>query len=92
MSQKFTLRSSPSPFHKQKLSPEAAAAKAKRDKEAAMTDWGRYKKRTAQQKDCPKGYDYDHRTKKCVPASKNRAGGPNGTKNETTKQQYNGQY
>ena len=92
MSQKFTLRSSPSPFHKQKLSPKAAAAKAKRDKKAAMSEWGKYKKRTAQQKDCPDGHDYDHRTKKCVPASKNRAGGANGTKNEKTKQQYNGQY
>ena len=92
MSQKFTLRSSPSPFHKQKLSKEAAAAKALRDKKAAMSAWGKKKKRDAQKKDCPKGYDYDHRTKKCIPASENRAGPKGGTKNEKTKQQYNGQY
>jgi hypothetical protein len=92
MSKKFTLRSSPSPFQKQELSPKAAAAKKKRDKIAAMSEWGKKKKRDAQKKDCKKGYDYDHRTKKCVPASENRAGPKGGTKNEKTKQQYNGQY
>ncbi len=72
----------------QKLSPAARRAKAARDKAYAMSEWGKKKKRDAQKKDCPDGYDYDHRTKKCVPASKNRAGGANGTKNETTQSQY----
>ena len=72
----------------QKLSPAARRAKAARDKAYAMSEWGKKKKRDAQKKNCPDGYDYDHRTKKCVPASKNRAGGANGTKNETTRSQY----
>lgn len=72
----------------QKLSATARRAKAARDKRYAMSDWGKYKKRTAQQKACPKGYDYDHRLKKCVKASKNRAGGRGGTKNEKTKSSY----
>ena len=53
-----------------------------------MSEWGKYKKRTAQQKACPKGYDYDHRLRKCVKSSKNRAGGKGGTKNETTRTRY----
>ena len=53
-----------------------------------MSEWGKYKKRTAQQKGCPKGYDYDHRLKKCVKSSKNRAGGKGGTKNERTRERY----
>ena len=72
----------------QKLSPTARRAKRARDKRYAMSEWGKYKKRTAQKKACPVGYDYDHRTKKCVPSSKNRAGGSNGTKNEKTQQNY----
>ena len=68
----------------QKLSPTARRAKAARDKRYAMSEWGKYKKRTAQAKRCPKGYDYDHRTSKCIKSSKNRAGGKNDTK---TKQQ-----
>ena len=72
----------------QKLSATARRNKAARDKRYAMSEWGKYKKRTAQQKACPKGYDYDHRLKKCVKASKNRAGGRGGTKNEKTKSSY----
>jgi len=72
----------------QKLSPAARRAKAARDKAYAMSEWGKYKKRTAQKKNCPEGYDYDHRLKKCVKASKNRAGGRGGTKNEKTKKRY----
>ena len=72
----------------QKLSPAARRAKAARDKAYAMSEWGKYKKRTAQKKNCPEGYDYDHRLRKCVKASKNRAGGKGGTKNENTKESY----
>ena len=53
-----------------------------------MSEWGKKKKRDAQKKKCKPGYDYDHRTKKCIPASKNRAGGPGGTKNENTSSRY----
>ena len=45
---------------KQKLSPKASAAKATRDKKAAMSEWGKYKKRTAQRAGCKAGYDFDH--------------------------------
>ena len=45
----------------QKLSIKARLAKAKRDKKYAMSEWGKYKKRTAQAKKCKKGYDFDHR-------------------------------
>ena len=72
----------------QKLSPTAKRAKAARDKAYAMSEWGKYKKRTAQVKDCPDGHDYDHRTKRCVKASTNRAGGDGGTKNEKTSSSY----
>ena len=72
----------------QKLSPTARRAKAARDKAYAMSEWGKYKKRTAQKKKCKPGYDYDHRLKKCVKASQNRAGGRGGTKNETTRRRY----
>ena len=57
---------------KQKLSKEAALKKARRDKAAAMTEWGKKKKRDAQKKNCPKGYDFDHASGKCIPASANR--------------------
>ena len=72
----------------QKLSATARRNKAARDKRYAMSEWGKYKKRTAQQKACPKGYDYDHRLKKCVKSFKNRAGGRGGTKNEKTRRRY----
>lgn len=57
---------------KQKLSPKASAAKAVRDKKSAMTAWGKYKKRTAQRKGCPKGQDFDHDLGKCISANANR--------------------
>jgi hypothetical protein len=53
-----------------------------------MSEWGKYKKRTAQAKKCAKGYDFDHRLGKCIKASKNRAGGKGGTKNEKTQKRY----
>ena len=76
---------------KQKLSPKASAAKAVRDKKAAMSEDGKRKKREAQvlrrKKTSAflKGKDYDHYTGSFVSSSKNRAGmNPNkgGTKNE----------
>ena len=82
----FKLRSSPSPFKKQKLSAEASAAKATRDKKAAMSEWGKYKKRTAQQEDCGDGYDYDHDTGKCVKESTNRA---NNDRDGSVQERYN---
>ena len=57
---------------KQKLSPKASAAKAVRDKGAAMSEWGKYKKRTAQAKGCPSGQDFDHDLNKCISANANR--------------------
>ena len=72
----------------QKLSIKARLAKAKRDKKYAMSECGKYKKRTAQAKKCKKGYDFDHRLGKCIKASKNRAGGKGGTKNEKTQKRY----
>jgi len=57
---------------KQKLSPKAAAAKKRRDKAAAMTEWGKYKKRTAQRKGCPEGQDFDHDSGKCISVNANR--------------------
>jgi hypothetical protein len=72
----------------QKLSPTARKAKATRDQKYAMSEWGKYKKRTAQAKKCAVGYDFDHRLGKCIKASKNRAGGAGGTKNEKTQKRY----
>ena len=72
----------------QKLSAKAKKNKAARDKKAAMSEYRKFTKRTAQLKKCPKGQDYDHRTKKCVKSSKNRAGGRGGTKNEKTRRRY----
>jgi hypothetical protein len=69
---------------KQKLSPKASAAKATRDKAAAMSEWGKYKKRTAQAKGCPDGQDFDHASGKCVSVNANRK------KNDgSTKSKYN---
>ncbi len=48
MGTKFQLRSNPSPFQKQKLSPEAAAAKAVRDLAFAKTKDRKDKKAHAQ--------------------------------------------
>tara|TARA_R100000458_G_C8252275_1_gene228978 strand:+ start:621 stop:845 length:225 start_codon:yes stop_codon:yes gene_type:complete len=58
---------------KQKLSVKALLAKRRRDKKAAMSSWGKYKKRTAQKKNCPPGSDYDHASGRCIPRGTNRA-------------------
>ena len=57
---------------KQKLSPVAKRAKARRDKKSAMTAWGKFKKRTAQKKGCPDGQDFDHASGKCISTNANR--------------------
>ena len=51
-----------------------------------MSEWGKYKKRTAQQKDCGDGYDFDHDTGKCVKASTNRA---NNDRDGAVQERYN---
>jgi len=71
---------------KQKLSPKASAAKARRDKAAAMTEWGKYKKRTAQTSGCQSGYDFDHDSGKCIKSSVNRA---KNSRSGATKRKYN---
>lgn len=71
---------------KQKLSPKASAAKAKRDKAAAMSEWGKYKKRTAQRAGCKTGYDFDHDAGKCLPKGKNRA---KNSRSGSTKRKFN---
>ena len=58
---------------KQKLTPTAMRMKAARDKKAAMSAWGKYKKRTAQKRKCPPGFDFDHSCGKCISKKKNRA-------------------
>ena len=71
---------------KQKLKPAAAKRKAKADQKAAMTAWGKFKKRTAQRANCPKGHDFDHALGKCIPKSKNRA---KNSRSGATKRKYN---
>jgi len=71
---------------KQKLSPSAAKRKAVRDKKSAMTAWGKFKKRTAQKANCPKGHDFDHALGKCIPKGKNRA---KNSRSGATKRKYN---
>jgi hypothetical protein len=71
---------------KQQLSPKASAAKAVRDKAAAMSEWGKYKKRSAQKKGCPKGQDFDHASGKCIPSGTNRA---KNSRSGSTKRKYN---
>ena len=75
---------------KQKLSPEAAKAKAIRDKKAMMSEHGKKKKRenqverrkaVASGKDI-KGKDYDHKDKKFKTVKNNRGNDGKGTKNE----------
>ena len=78
-----------SPIKLQKLSPEAAAAKKKRDLAYAN---GPYKKKRAENQRKRraalkkgvnlKGKDYDHRTSSFKSVAYNRGGGGNGTKNE----------
>ena len=57
---------------KQKLKPAAAKRKAVRDKAAAMSEWGKFKKRTAQAKGCPSDQDFAHAIGKCISANANR--------------------
>ena len=71
---------------KQQLSPKASAAKAKRDKGAAMTEWGKFKKRTAQAKGCPSGQDFDHASNKCISVNANRK---KNSRSGSTKKKYN---
>jgi len=71
---------------KQKLSPAAAKRKAVRDKKSAMSAWGKYKKRTAQKANCPKGHDFDHALGRCIPRGKNRA---KNSRSGATKRKYN---
>ena len=71
---------------KQKLSPKASAAKAVRDKAAAMSEWGKYKKRTAQARSCPDGQDFDHASGKCISVNANRK---KNSRSGATKRKYN---
>jgi|TARA_Y100000361_G_scaffold128954_1_gene124135 hypothetical protein len=71
---------------KQKLSPVAKRAKAVRDKKAAMTEWGKFKKRTAQKAGCKAGFDFDHDLGRCIPKSKNRA---KNSRSGSTRKKYN---
>jgi len=71
---------------KQKLKPAAAKRKAKADQDAAMSEWGKFKKRTAQKANCPKGYDFDHASGKCIPVNTNRK---NNSRSGVTKRKYN---
>ena len=74
---------------KQQLSPVAAAAKAIRDKKYAMTDRRRKMKAESQRKNCSKGHDYDHNTKRCVTSSHNRGGTQSISKKDGTKAERN---
>ena len=65
---------------------QAAKRKTARDKAAAMSEWGKYKKRTAQKKGCPKGQDFDHALGRCIPRGKNRA---KNSRSGATKRKYN---
>ena len=73
------------PGNSQGLSPTALRAKRARDKDAAMSDWGKYKKRTAQLQKCPKGYDFDHDLGRCIKKKTNR--GKN-SRSGATKRKY----
>ena len=70
---------------KQKLSPAAAKAKKERDTKYAKTRRRTKMKAESQRKDCPKGQDYDHNTKKCVSSSYNRGGTQSKSKKDGTK-------
>ena len=71
---------------KQKLKPAAAKRKAARDKAAAMSSWGKFKKRTAQAKGCPSGQDFDHASGKCISVNANRK---KNSRSGATKRKYN---
>lgn len=83
----------PSPFKKQKLSPEAAKRKAERDLEYAKSPARRAKKADSQRKRNKakkegrdiSGKDYDHRTNSFVSVSTNRGNRGEGTKKEGNK-------
>jgi hypothetical protein len=84
------MKSSPLSLRKQKLSPEAAKAKAIRDKKAMMTEHGKKKKRENQVerrkainagKDI-KGKDYDHKDGRFKSVKANRGNDGKGTKRE----------
>ena len=60
------------PGNSQGLSPSALLAKRRRDKSAAMSTWGKFKKRTAQKENCPTGYDFDHDSGRCIKKKSNR--------------------
>jgi hypothetical protein len=51
---------------------KAAKRKAETDQKAAMSEWGKYKKRTAQAKGCPSGQDFDHDLNRCISVNANR--------------------
>ena len=75
---------------KQKLSPEAAKAKAIRDKKAMMSEHGKKKKRENQKKRREaikagkniKGKDYDHKDGRFKSIKANRGNDGKGTKRE----------
>ena len=71
---------------KQKLKPAAAKRKAEADQKAAMSEWGKFKKRTAQTKGCPSGQDFDHASGKCISANANRK---KNSRSGATKRKYN---
>ena len=71
---------------KQKLKPAAAKRKARADQAAAMSEWGKFKKRTAQAKGCPSGQDFDHDANKCISVNANRK---KNSRSGSTKSKYN---
>lgn len=90
MGTKFQLRSNPSPFQKQKLSPEAAAAKAERDGAMAKTKDRKDKKAHAQREsraapNKAKGKDWDHKDQRWETPAQNRGNDGLGTKQEGNK-------
>ena len=78
---------------KQKLSPAAAARKAKRDtrranradRKAKRADSQKKRRAAKKLKKNIKGKDYDHRTKRFTKIKFNRGAGGNGTKTENTR-------
>ena len=51
-----------------------------------MTEWGKYKKRTAQKAGCPSGQDFDHALGKCISVNANRK---KNSRSGSTKRKYN---
>ena len=90
MSNKFELRSSPSPFKKQKLSAQARRDKAARDLAYAKTPARRKKKADSQRRrranpSAAKGKDWDHKDGRWETPAKNRSNDGLGTKKESGK-------